>query len=181
MAKEFWETEQDLTDAQQERLNPDTDFEADNPDGAAKSVESAEELDYSPQIERVLEERAESIQTIDNDPDTPNRFEDDVFASDERAENAVKAVFQRGLGAAQGSRGVESSVQWGFARVDEFGGIVKEGEPDDPEYDQDNDLLPFGHPDRSVDFDGVDETPFVDGMPDEETQEELEPLFDERL
>jgi len=181
MAEPFWATEQDLSDAEQERLNPDTDFEADNPDGAAKSIRAADELDYSAQIDSVLEQRARELQTTDNDPAVPDRYEDDVFTSQERAEDALAAVFQRGLGAAQDSRGVESAVQWGFARVDEFGGIVKEGQPDDSEYTQDNDLLPFGHPRRSVEMDGVGETPFVEGTPDEETKDDLQPLFDDRL
>lgn len=179
----FWDTEEDLTDAEQERFDPDTDFEADNPDGAAESIMAASELEYSGGIESVLDDRAEQLQTVNNDPDIPDRFEDDVFVSEDRAEQAVKAVFQRGLGAAQDSRGVESPVQWGIARVDEFGGIVKEGEPDDPEYTQDNDLLPFGHEDRSVEDppEGMDDTPFVDGMPSGETRRELNEFVDERL
>jgi len=181
MANNFWDTEEDLTDSEQERLKPDSDFEADNPSGAAKSVQSARELEYSRSIESTLRDRAEQIQTTDNDPDIPDRFEDDVYASDERAYQAVKASFQRGLGAAQGSRGVDSSVQWGFARVDDFGKIVKKGDPDDSEFTQDNDLLPFGHPKRSVEFDGLGDTPFEEGYETKDTREELEPLFDDRL
>jgi len=175
----FWTTEEDLTDAEQERIKPDTDFESSNPDGAAKSVESARQLSYSPAIESTLNERARAIQETDNDPDVPDRYEDDVFATDQRARQAVRGVFQRGLGAAQGSRGVESSVQWGFARVDEFGGIVKQGEPDDSEYTQDNDLLPYGHPRRRVDDppNGLGDTPFVKGEPDQQRKEKLNPLF----
>lgn len=181
MGKPFWETEKDLSDAEQERLKPNTDFESSNPDGAAASVEAAAAIDYSDPVETALEERAEQLQTIDNNPTVPDRYEDDVFASEQRAEQAVKAVFARGLGAAQDSRGVDSAVQWGFARVDEFGGVVKEGEPDDPEYTQDDDLLPFGHPDRRVDFAGVDDEPFVDGVPEQDTKDDLQPLFEERL
>jgi len=178
---EFWEDERDLTDKEQERFKPDTDFESDNPDGAAKSVKSATQLEYSPKVEGVLEDRAEAIQQTNNDPNIPDRYEDDVYSSQARAEQAVKAVFARGLGAAQSSRGVESSVQWGFARVDEFGGIVKEGSADDSDYNQDNDLLPFGHPDRSVEFSGLGDTPFVEGVPEEDTKDDLQPLFEDRL
>ena len=178
MAK-FWETEEDLTDAEQERLDLDTDFDADNPDDAASSIRAARNLAYSDPIDDIIEDRAEAIQNTNNDPDIPDKYEDDVFTSEQRAEQALRAVFQRGLGAAQGSRGVESAVQWGIARVDEFGGIVKEGEPDDSEYNQDNDLLPMGHPKRSLDDppEGVDETPFVEGMPGDETKDELQPVF----
>jgi len=103
MAK-FWEDERDLTDKEQERLQPDSDFESDNPDGAAKSVESASQLEYSQGIEETLDDRAEAIQETNNDPDIPDRYEDDVYATDARAEQAVRAVFARGLGAAQSSR-----------------------------------------------------------------------------
>lgn len=181
MSKPFWETEEDLTDAEQEKYKPDTDFEADNPDGAAKSINSADELDFGPKVENFIEDRAEAIQETNNDPDIPDRYEDDVFTSQERAEDALSAVFSRGMGAAQGSRGVDSAVQWGFARVEEFGGIVKTGEPDDSEYTQDNDLLPMGHEDRSVDVEGVSDTPFVDGEPDSETKDDLQPVFDQLL
>jgi len=181
MASPFWETEEDLTDAEQERFNPETDFESSNPDGAAKSIQSASQIDFGPELDGIIEDRAEAIQETNNDPDIPDRYEDDVFTSQERAEQALKAVFSRGMGAAQDSRGVESSVQWGLARVDEFGGIVKTGEPDDSDYTQDNDLLPFGHPDRSVDFEGIGDTPFVEGMPEKDTKDDLQPLFEDRL
>jgi len=172
MDKPFWQTEQDLTDSEQERLKPNTDFESDNPDGAARSIESASQLDFSPQIEDTLEERADAIQQIDNDPGKPDRFEDDVYRSEERAEQAVFASFARGLGAAESSRGVESSVQWGFARVDDFAKTVKTGEPDDAEFTSDNDLLPDGHPLASRDGG----QPFVEGVP---TGEKRESIIDE--
>jgi len=181
MPDPFWKTEQDLSDSEQEQYQPDTDFESDNPDGAAKSIQSASALDYNEKVDAFIEDRAKAIQETNNDPDIPDRYEDDVFTSQQRAEQALAAVFSRGMGASQDSRGTKSAVQWGFARVDEFGGIVKEGEPDDSDYNQDNDLLPFGHEDRSVDFDGVGDTPFVDGEPDNETKDKLQPLFEARL
>jgi hypothetical protein len=169
MDKPFWETERDLTDSEQKRFEPNTDFESSNPDGAAKSIESASQLDFSPQIEQTLEERADAIQTIDNDPDKPDRFEDDVYRSQQRAEQALFASFARGLGAAQSTRGVESSVQWGFARVDDFAKTVKSGSPDDAEFTSDNDLLPDGHPLASR----GDGQPFVEGAPSGEKRESI--------
>jgi len=144
--KPFWETEQDLTDAQQERIQVDEDFQSQNPDGAAKSIESADAIKFNAQLEQTIEERAEAIQTIDNDPDIPDRFEDDVYRSEERAEQALMASALRGMGAATSSKGVESPVRWGLARVDDFAKTVKTGEPDDAEFTSDNDLLPDGHP-----------------------------------
>jgi len=172
MVNEFWTTEEDLTDAEQKRIDG-KQFEGSQPDGAAKSIESAAQIDFGPQLEQVIEERAEAIQTIDNDPDIPDRFEDDVYQSQERAEDALSAVALRGMGAAQGQRGVDSPVQWGIARVDDFAGIVKTGDPDDSEYNTDDDLLPGGHPDASRNGD----TPFVEGMPDDETQGMLDDEF----
>jgi hypothetical protein len=173
MSDPFWESEQDLTDAQQERIAVNEDFQAQNPDGAAKSIASASAIEFNPQLEQTLEERAEAIQTIDNDPDVPDRFEDDVYRSQERAEQAVFASALRGMGAATSSKGVESPVRWGIARVDDFAKTVKSGEPDDAEFVSDNDLLPDGHPLASRDG----EQPFVEGEPEGDTRDRLEEAF----
>jgi len=171
--KPFWETEQDLTDAQQERIQVNEDFQSQNPDGAAKSIESADAIEFNAQLEQTIEERAEAIQTIDNDPDIPDRFEDDVYRSEDRAEQALMASALRGMGAATSSKGVESPVRWGLARVDDFAKTVKTGEPDDAEFTSDNDLLPDGHPLASRDG----ETPFVEGVPDKSKREKLEERY----
>jgi len=171
--KPFWETEKDLTDAQQERIKVNEDFEAQNPDGAAASISSAEAIEFNAQLEQTLEERAEAIQTIDNDPDKPDRFEDDVFRSQERAEQALFASALRGMGAATSTKGVESPVRWGIARVDDFAKTVKTGDPDDAEFTSDNDLLPDGHPLASRDG----EQPFVEGVPEDDTRDRREEMF----
>lgn len=179
--KPFYESEDDLTDAEQERIKPDTDFEADNPDGAADSIRSARQLDFSAAIEDELRERAETIQTTDNDPGTPDRYEDDIYKSEDRALRALKASFARGLGAAESSRGVKSPARWGFARTGDFAKTVKSGDPDDAEFVSDNDLLPSGHPKRSVEDppDGLGDQPFVEGVPDEDRKDKLDPLIDD--
>jgi hypothetical protein len=171
--KPFWQTEKDLTDAQQERIKVNEDFEAQNPDGAAASISSAEAIEFNADLEQTLEERAEAIQTIDNDPDKPDRFEDDVYRSQERAEQAVFASALRGMGAATSTKGVESPVRWGIARVDDFAKTVKTGDPDDAEFVSDNDLLPDGHPLASRDG----EQPFVEGVPEGDTRDRLEEMF----
>lgn len=170
MPKPFWETEQDLTDAEQERFSPDTDFQSQSPDGAAESIQSAAAIEFDQQLEQVIEDRADAVQTIDNDPDKPDRFEDDVYQSTQRAEQALKASALRGMGAAQSSRGVESPVRWGLARVDDFAKTIKTGEPDDAEFVSDNDLLPNGHPLATRDG----EQPFVEGVPDPDDREAIE-------
>jgi hypothetical protein len=173
MSEPFWESEKDLTDAEQERIKVNEDFQAQNPDGAAKSIESASGIEFNPQLEKTLEDRADAIQTIDNDPNIPDRFEDDVYRSDERAEQAVFASALRGMGAATSTKGVESPVRWGIARVDDFATTIKSGEPDDAEFTSDNDLLPDGHPLASRDG----EQPFVEGVPEGEKRDKLEDMF----
>jgi hypothetical protein len=61
---------------------------------------------------------------------------------------ALKAVFQRGLGAfnTSSSPRVTSASQWAFARVNAFLYLLKNGRPENPKYTTDNDLLPEKHP-----------------------------------
>jgi len=183
MSEPFWKSEEDLTDAQQERIKVNEDFESQNPDGAAESIESASQIDFNNELEQTIEERAEAIQTIDNDPDVPDRFEDDVYRTDERAENALMASALRGMGAATSTKGVESPVRWGIARVDDFAKTVKSGSPDDAEFTSDNDLLPSGHPLRSVDDppEGLDDQPFVSGVPEGDRRDKLDDLVEARF
>jgi hypothetical protein len=175
MPSPFWESEKDLSDEEQERIKVNEDFEASNPDGAAASIPAAEDIEFNSELEETLEERAEAIQTVGNDESVPDRFEDDVYQSQERAERAVFASALRGMGAATSTKGVESPVRWGIARVDDFAKTIKSGEPDDAEFVSDNDLLPAGHPLRSVDDppDGLDDQPFVTGVPEGDQRDML--------
>jgi len=61
---------------------------------------------------------------------------------------ALKAVFQRGLGAFNTSHSpkVKSAEQWAFARVNAFLYLIKNGRPENSKYTGDYDLLPAGHP-----------------------------------
>jgi len=183
MAEPFWESEKDLTDAQQERITVNEDFESQQPDGAAESITAAREIDFNDELEQTIAERAEAIQTIDNDPDTPDKYEDDVYINQERAEHALMASALRGMGAATSTKGVESPVRWGIARVDDFAKTIKSGEPDDAEFTSDNDLLPSGHPLRSIDDppEGLDDQPFVEGAPEGETRDRLGDLVEDRF
>jgi len=147
-----------------------------NEPGSAASIESAADIEFSQAIEDELLERARKIQTVDNDPSIPDEFEDDVYRSEKRAFDALKAVFRRGTGAYSRSAapGV-SRAQWAFGRTADFSDIVKFGEPDDPDFTQDNDLLPDGHPLAIRDG----ETPFVEGMPTEAEQREIERFMED--
>jgi hypothetical protein len=173
--KPFFETEKDLTDKEQEKFEPDADFDSDQPEGAAKSIESAKQISFSDQIEEGLRERAEEFQEATDDVDEPNRFEDDTFRNEQRAYQSFKASFLRGLGAAQGTRGVESNIRWSYARVDDFAKTMASGSPDDPEFTSDNDLLGDGHPLASRENTGeLDDQPFVEGVPEGEKRSKIE-------
>ena len=60
---------------------------------------------------------------------------------------AAKRVVLRGMGAFNTSHSpkVTSAAQWGLARLNAFMYLVKNGNPSNPKYVQDNDLLPKWH------------------------------------
>ena len=79
----------------------------------------------------------------------------------------LKAVYRRGAGAYSSShRPGMTRDGWAFARVNAFLRLLKSGRPSNPNYKQDNDLLPAKHPrsskgDNSIiasglEFDGLD-------------------------
>ena len=60
---------------------------------------------------------------------------------------ALKAVYRRGAGAFSTSHAPKMSRDgWAMARVNAFLYLLKNGKPSNPNYKQDNDLLPKGHP-----------------------------------
>lgn len=65
--------------------------------------------------------------------------------------SVLASVYQRGLGAYNTSHSpkVRSASQWGFARVNAFLYLVKNGRPQNPKYTTDYDLLPKKHPKSS--------------------------------
>lgn len=59
----------------------------------------------------------------------------------------LKAVYRRGAGAFSSShRPGKTRDQWAMARVNAFLRLLKSGRPKNPNYTQDNDLLPKAHP-----------------------------------
>jgi hypothetical protein len=59
----------------------------------------------------------------------------------------LKAVYRRGAGAFSTShRPGKSRDQWAMARVNAYLKLLKSGKPSNPNYKQDNDLLPAAHP-----------------------------------
>ena len=62
----------------------------------------------------------------------------------------LKAVYRRGSGAFSSShRPGKTRDQWAMARVNAFLKLLKSGSPSNPNYKQDNDLLPKAHPKSS--------------------------------
>ena len=60
---------------------------------------------------------------------------------------ALLTVFRRGAGAFSTSHAPNMSRNgWGIARVNAFLYLLRNGRPSNPNYKQDNDLLPKGHP-----------------------------------
>ena len=63
----------------------------------------------------------------------------------------LKAVYRRGAGAFSSShRPGMTRDGWAYARVNAFLRLLKSGRPANPNYKQDNDLLPKGHPRSST-------------------------------
>jgi len=63
---------------------------------------------------------------------------------------ALKAVYRRGAGAFSTSHAPNMSRDgWAMARVRAFLYLLRNGKPSNPNYKQDNDLLPKGHPKKS--------------------------------
>jgi len=65
--------------------------------------------------------------------------------------SVLASVYQRGLGAFNTSHSpkVRSASQWGFARVNAFLYLIRNGSPQNPKYTTDYDLLPKKHPKSS--------------------------------
>jgi len=75
----------------------------------------------------------------------------------------LKSVFRRGAGAFSRSHAPNMSrTGWGIARVKAFLYLLRNGRPSNPNYKQDNDLLPKSHPRASTeeDYEDWDEEAF---------------------
>jgi len=69
----------------------------------------------------------------------------------------LKSVYRRGAGAFSRSHAPNMSRGgWGIARVKAFLYLLRNGRPSNPNYKQDNDLLPKSHPKASIDEDYED-------------------------
>jgi len=104
-----------------------------NDSGSADS--SPADIDFSDQVTTGLENKVE-------------KHNDKHDADSKRVTlRKLKAVYRRGAGAYSSShRKGMSRNQWSMARVNAFLYLVRNGNPENDAYTQDNDLLPDGHP-----------------------------------
>jgi len=85
---------------------------------------------------------------------TTKALQNKVAEHNEKAPNGrkatlgqLKAVYRRGAGAFSSShRPGKTRDQWAMARVNAYLKLLKSGRPKNPNYKQDNDLLPSSHP-----------------------------------
>jgi hypothetical protein len=110
-----------------------------NPEDSAATENSAaslEDIDFSDQVETAIENKVEE--------------HNDEYGDEEGkkvTKRKLKAVYRRGAGAYSDShREGMTRNQWAMARVNAFLYLVRNGNPENDAYTQDNDLLPDGHP-----------------------------------
>jgi len=105
-----------------------------NDEGSADST--PEDIDFSDQVETALQNKVDE--------------HNEEYGDDESKRvtlRKLKAVFRRGAGAYSDShREGMTRNQWSFARVNAFLYLLRNGNPENDAYTQDNDLLPDGHP-----------------------------------
>lgn len=104
-----------------------------NDDGSADSTPA--DIDFSDKIENGLKNKVEDHN--DEHGDTESK---------RVTLRKLKAVYRRGAGAYSDShREGMTRQQWSYARVNAFLYLVRNGNPENDNYTQDNDLLPDGH------------------------------------
>jgi len=113
-------------------------IDGEDPRRAVKPSEENSDSDelVSDQVESGLKEKVEEHDEEHGDEE-PKRV----------TYRMLKNVFNRGMGAYQDShREGMTPQQWSYARVNAFLYLVRNGNPENDAYVQDNDLLPEGHP-----------------------------------
>lgn len=125
---------------------------SDVPDDAAASPKNAEQFRYDDDIEAALDDKVETFNDRFDGPDTRNDAVTDEMA---------RAVFRRGMGAFSDSHNPNASRRsWGFGRVNEFLERAANLDDDagfevDEDYTQDDDLLPRGIDESTLEDDEV--------------------------
>jgi len=94
---------------------------------------------------------------------------------------ALLTVFRRGAGAFSTSHAPNMSRNgWGVARVNAFLYLLRTGRPSNPNYKQDNDLLPKGHP-RAKRTASIEETFISQSASRQDYRKEITNMSDEEI
>jgi len=101
---------------------------------APGSAEGGKKIEFSAKVEQSLRNKVEE-------------HNKNASAGRKATLPMLKAVYRRGSGAFSSShRPGKTRDQWAMARVNAFLKLLRSGRPSNPNYKQDNDLLPKAHP-----------------------------------
>jgi ppGpp synthetase/RelA/SpoT-type nucleotidyltranferase len=115
---------------------PEDRIEGSDQNAAGSAAAPNAGIDMGESVESMISERmAEHNDEHGNDP------------AKKATEGQLKAVARRAMGAySKSHREGVSRQAWASGRIDAYLHLLAEGEPENPDYVQDNDLLPSGHP-----------------------------------
>jgi len=153
---------EDVTNASPVRkFDPDED-----PEDVSESIRDAIE---NSDMEELISDNQEEV--IESKVEEHNEKH-----GDEEGKKVTKSmlieVYERGMGAYQDThRPGMSPQQWSMARVNAFLYLVRNGNPENDAYTQDNDLLPDGHPKKGETESSENDTKVKNPMAEEETKE----------
>jgi hypothetical protein len=158
---EWYETDEDVTKAFDDKIEPWGNFPREQDDFAdaidgedpRRAVKPSEEENADPEelvsdeVEKGLKNKVEEHNEEHGDDE-----------SKRVTYRMLKNVFNRGMGAYQDShREGMTAQQWSYARVNAFLYLLRNGNPENDAYVQDNDLLPESHPKYDPDAPDGDE------------------------
>jgi len=160
---------EDVTNASPVRkFDPDED-----PEDVSESIRDA--IENSDMEELISDNQEEAIESKVEEHNEKH--------GDEEGKKVTKSmlidVYERGMGAYQDThRPGMSPQQWSMARVNAFLYLVRNGNPENDAYTQDNDLLPDGHPKKgeteSSENDIMGKEPMAENQQDPEAEESPE-------
>jgi predicted DNA-binding protein YlxM (UPF0122 family) len=126
------------------KFNPDEDGE-DVSDSISDAIDDDEDEEEEEMTEEELISDSQE-EAIENKVEEHNEEHGDEEGK-KVTKNMLMQVYERGLAAHQDThRPGMSAQQWSMARVNAFLYLVRNGNPENDAYTQDNDLLPEGHP-----------------------------------
>ena len=165
-----WETDGDTIEKEMDEVEPWGNFPREQ-DEFADAIEDGDPR-KKPADNEYAEENAESEELVSAEVEEglKNKVEEhNEEHGDEDGKKVtysmLKDVYERGMGAYNDThREGMTQQQWSYARVNAFLYLVRNGNPENDAYKQDNDLLPDGHPKKSEENAPVDPTDWKDGQ-----------------